>query len=105
MAWKEYQAEREQLLREAEKSKSKKEGERRSSRSRRSPSAEESVGKLKMTKEMKEKLEHAVSGGGSRKSSVRSSTSDLDIGEDGVKKLAENRKILLEQKLGGGKLL
>ena len=76
---------------------------------------------------MKEKLE-AVHGG-SRKSSVRSTTTvdgrkrsglvemidfgdekregdeGMEIGADGVeiKKLAENRKLLLEQKLGGGK--
>ena len=50
---------------------------------------------------------------GSRKSSMRSnkSRSDLDLSPDGldqpdegVKKLNENRKLILEQKLGGGKL-
>ena len=75
------------------------------------------TGKLKLISEMKEKLE-AVHGG-SRKSSVRSTgTSDghrkrsglveMEFGaEEGgtveVKKLEENRKLLLEQKLGGGK--
>ena len=69
------------------------------------------VGKLKISSEMKEKLEAAM---GSRKSSVRSTTktrAELDLpgeGEEGdvpeqtVKKLNENRKMLLEQKLGGG---
>ena len=68
------------------------------------------VGKLKISSEMKEKLEAAM---GSRKSSVRSTTktrAELDLpGEGGedvpeqtVKKLNENRKLLLEQKLGGG---
>ena len=59
---------------------------------------------------MKEKLEAAM---GSRKSSMRSSKSrsDLDLTaegldqpDEGVKKLNENRKLILEQKLGGGKL-
>ena len=65
---------------------------------------------------MKEKLEAVT---GSRKNSVRSSTGsvgkrpelldihgiDIEQGavENGIKKLAENRKLLLEQKLGGGK--
>ena len=72
-----------------------------------------SVGKLKISNEMKEKLEAAM-GPVSRKSSVRSSDSkaqsEMDISKDGtgaekaVKKLNENRKMLLEQKLGGGKL-
>ena len=65
-------------------------------------------GKLKLSSEMKEKLE-AVHG--SRKSSVRSTDgpkrSELDIEsgttENGIRKLAENRKLLLEQKLGGGR--
>lgn len=60
---------------------------------------------------MKEKLEAVT---GSRKSSVRSTSddprpgldqilqSDDQNGEGGIKKLAENRKLLLEQKLGGG---
>ena len=67
------------------------------------------VGKLKISNEMKEKLEAAM--GGSRKSSVasrKSSRGELDIpgaGEEpehAVKKLNENRKMLLQQKLGGG---
>ena len=59
---------------------------------------------------MKEKFEAVT---GSRKSSVRSTSGgdrpglpDMDgDNEDnggGIKKLAENRKLLLEQKLGGG---
>ncbi len=60
---------------------------------------------------MKEKLEAVT---GSRKSSVRSTSDDPrpgleqilqsedQNGEGGIKKLAENRKLLLEQKLGGG---
>ena len=74
-----------------------------------SPSNNGNVGKLKISNEMKEKLEAAM---GSRKSSVRSSVKSrgaLDISKDGgdipeqaVKKLNENRKLILEQKLGGG---
>ena len=73
-----------------------------------SPSNNGNVGKLKISSEMKEKLEAAM---GSRKSSVRSSVKSrgaLDISKDGdipeqaVKKLNENRKLILEQKLGGG---
>merc|ERR1719330_467373 len=66
-------------------------------------------GRLKISNEMKEKLEAAM---GSRKSSVRSTTKtrgELELPQDGedvpeqaVKKLNENRKLLLEQKLGGG---
>ena len=65
------------------------------------------VGKLKISSEMKEKLEAAM---GSRKSSVREngkergSLEGLDGGlpDQSVKKLNENRKMILEQKLGGG---
>lgn len=64
------------------------------------------VGKLKISSEMKEKLEAAM---GSRKSSVRDNSRERQglegiNGEEGVKKLNENRKMILEQKLGGGKL-
>ena len=64
------------------------------------------VGKLKISSEMKEKLEAAM---GSRKSSVRENSRERAglegiNGEEGVKKLNENRKMILEQKLGGGKL-
>ena len=64
------------------------------------------VGKLKISSEMKEKLEAAM---GSRKSSVRESGRERTglegiNGEQSVKKLNENRKMILEQKLGGGKL-
>ena len=52
---------------------------------------------------MKEKLEAVT--GSSRKNSVRSDSnrSDDQQRSSEVKKLAENRKLLLEQKLGGGK--
>lgn len=71
------------------------------------------LGKLKLSDEMKLKLEAVT--GGSRKSSMSSSrdskertpignfSGDGSEGEKEVKKLEENRKILLEQKLGGGK--
>ena len=65
-----------------------------------------SVGKLKLTNEMKEKLEAVT---GSRKNSVRSNASsskrsELEIAPETVevRKLSENRKLLMEQKLGGG---
>jgi hypothetical protein len=65
-----------------------------------------SVGKLKLSNEMKEKLEAVT---GSRKNSVRSNASsskrsELEITPDTVevRKLSENRKLLMEQKLGGG---
>jgi myosin-15 len=61
-----------------------------------------SVGKLKLTSEMKEKLE-AVTGGGSRKNSVKSTTSkedSMEVGGDPVGKLEEKKKLLIEQKLG-----
>ena len=73
-----------------------------------SPSNNTNVGKLKISSEMKEKLEAAM---GSRKSSVRSTVKERggidiekegDIPEQAVKKLNENRKLILEQKLGGG---
>ena len=65
------------------------------------------VGKLKISSEMKEKLEAAM---GSRKSSVREGSHERQglegiSGEEGVKKLNENRKMILEQKLGGGNKL
>ena len=66
-----------------------------------------SVGRLKLTSEMKEKLE-AVTGGGSRKNSVKSTTSkedSMDVGGDPVGKLEEKKKLLIEQKLGAGKEL
>ena len=57
---------------------------------------------------MKEKLE-AVTGGGSRKNSVKSTTSksedSMDVGGDPVGKLEEKKKLLIEQKLGAGKEL
>ena len=65
------------------------------------------VGKLKISNEMKEKLEAAM---GSKKSSVREASRErgtlegLEDPEQSVKKLNENRKMILEQKLGGGKL-
>ena len=65
-----------------------------------------SVGKLKLSNEMKEKLEAVT---GSRKNSVRSNASsskrsELEITPENVevRKLSENRKLLMEQKLGGG---
>ena len=63
-----------------------------------------SVGKLKLTSEMKEKLE-AVTGGGSRKNSIKSTASKKSDGsmEEAVGKLEEKRKLLMEQKLGAGK--
>ena len=68
------------------------------------------VGKLKISNEMKQKLEAAM---GSRKSSVREngkergSLEGLDgaVSDQSVKKLNENRKMILEQKLGGGSKL
>jgi myosin-15 len=73
-------------------------------------SAQGGPGKLKISNEMKEKLEAAM--GGSRKSSVasrKSSRGELELPGAGneepelaVKKLNENRKMLLQQKLGGG---
>ena len=60
------------------------------------------VGKLKISSEMKEKLEAAM---GSRKSSVRETGKErgsLEGLDDSVKKLNENRKMILQQKLGGG---
>ena len=58
---------------------------------------------------MKEKLE-AVTGGGSRKNSVKSTTSkksedSMEVGGDPVGKLEEKKKLLIEQKLGAGKKL
>ena len=65
-----------------------------------------SVGKLKLTDEMKEKLE-AVHGGGSRKNSVKSTASksegSVEAGGDPMGKLEEKKKLLMEQKLGAGK--
>ena len=65
-----------------------------------------SVGKLKLSSEMKEKLEAVT---GSRKNSIRSNASsskrsELEITPETieVRKLSENRKLLMEQKLGGG---
>ena len=65
------------------------------------------VGKLKLSSEMKEKLEAVT---GSRKNSIRSNASsskrsELEITPETieVRKLSENRKLLMEQKLGGGK--
>ena len=68
-----------------------------------------SVGRLKLTSEMKDKLE-AVTGGGSRKDSVKSTTSkksedSMEVGGDPVGKLEEKKKLLIEQKLGAGKKL
>ena len=66
-----------------------------------------SVGRLKLTSEMKERLE-AVTGGGSRKNSVKSTTSkedSMEVGGDPVGKLEEKKKLLIEQKLGAGKKL
>lgn len=88
-------------------------GDRRGMSKSPTGSAQGNVGKLKISNEMKEKLEAAM--GGSRKSSVasrKSSRGQLDISgagpeepEQAVKKLNENRKMLLQQKLnGGGKL-
>ena len=68
-----------------------------------------SVGKLKLSHEMKEKLEAVT---GSRKNSVRSNASqqrpELEIAAEGLenldgaaRKLSENKKLLMEQKLGG----
>ena len=55
------------------------------------------MGKLKLSSEMKEKFEAAVTGGGgSRRDSMKSSN------EDEVGKLGEDRKKILEQKLRGG---
>ena len=57
---------------------------------------------------MKEKLE-AVTGGGSRKNSVKSTASKKSEGSmetpsgDPVGKLEEKKKLLMEQKLGAGK--
>ena len=58
---------------------------------------------------MKEKLE-AVTGGGSRKNSVKSTASKksedaIEVGGDPVGKLEEKKKLLIEQKLGAGKKL
>ena len=54
------------------------------------------MGKLKLSSEMKEKFEAAVTGGGSsRKNSMKSNN------EDEVGKLGEDRKKILEQKLRG----
>ena len=58
---------------------------------------------------MKEKLE-AVHGGGSRKNSVKSTASkksegSVEAGGDTVGKLEEKKKLLIEQKLGAGKML
>ena len=86
-------------------------GERRGISKSPTGSGQGTVGKLKISNEMKEKLEAAM--GGSRKSSVasrKSSRGELDISgvadgeepEQAVKKLNENRKMLLQQKLGGG---
>ena len=66
-----------------------------------------SVGKLKLTSEMKEKLEGAL-GGGSRKNSVKSTASkksegSMETSGDPVGKLEEKKKLLMEQKLGAGK--
>lgn len=56
-----------------------------------------SVGKLKLSSEMKEKFEAAVTGGGaSRRDSMKSSN------EEEVGKLGDDRKKILEQKLRGG---
>lgn len=63
-----------------------------------------SVGKLKLSSEMKEKLE-AVHGG-SRKNSIKSTTSkksDASMDEP-VGKLEEKKKLLMEQKLGAGNI-
>ena len=57
-----------------------------------------SVGKLKLSSQMKEKFEAAVTGGGgggSRRDSMKSSN------EEEVGKLGEDRKKILEQKLRG----
>ena len=57
-----------------------------------------SVGKLKLSSEMKERFEAAVTGGGgggSRRDSMKSSN------EEEVGKLGEDRKKILEQKLRG----
>merc|ERR1719192_3287058 len=67
-----------------------------------SPANNGTVGKLKISSEMKEKLEAAM---GSRKSSVRETGKErgsLEGLDDSVKKLNENRKMILQQKLGGG---
>ena len=57
-----------------------------------------SVGKLKLSSEMKERFEAAVTGGGggSRRDSMKSSN------EEEVGKLGEDRKKILEQKLRAG---
>ena len=66
-----------------------------------------SVGKLKLSSEMKERLE-AVTGGSSRKNSIKSNASkksDASMeaqGGDPTGKLAETKKMLIEQKLGTG---
>ena len=67
-----------------------------------------SVGRLKLTSEMKEKLEASLGGKESRKNSVKSTTSkksedSMEVGGDPVGKLEEKKKLLIEQKLGAGK--
>ena len=68
-----------------------------------------SVGKLKLTSQMKEKLE-AVTGGGSsssRKNSIKSTNSKKSSVEEEqeIGALAEKKKLLMEQKLGAGKFI
>ena len=65
-----------------------------------------SIGKLKLTSQMKEKLE-AVTGGGSRKNSIKSNHSKKSPSLEGDDEensglLAEKKKLLMEQKLGAG---
>ena len=74
-----------------------------------SPGSGSAVGKLKLTSQMKEKLEAVTGGGGgsgSRKNSIKSTASkksdDGSIDEATVGILAEKKKLLIEQKLGAG---
>ena len=68
-----------------------------------------SVGKLKLTSQMKEKLEAVTGGSGSRKNSIKSTASkkseegSMDEATAGI--LAEKKKLLMEQKLGAGKTM
>jgi myosin-15 len=57
-----------------------------------------SIGKIKLSSEMKEKFEAVT---GSRKNSVKSTTSKHSDHDGEIGKLDENKKLLMEQKLGG----
>ena len=63
-----------------------------------------SVGKLKLSSELKEKLVAVTGGETSRKNSVKSTGSrKSDDSSENVGKLEEKKKLLIEQKLGAGK--